>query len=81
MVRFLIPAFASAMLIAIPTAIQAAPCKDAKGKFITCPPPPAAKKPCKDAKGKFMACPQKPKVCKDAKGKFVKCGTPGSKAV
>ena len=80
MTRFLIPMFAVAMLAGAP-AVQAAPCKDAKGKFVTCPPAPAAKKVCKDAKGKFTACPQKPKVCKDIKGKFVKCGTPGSKAV
>lgn len=81
MIRFLIPALAATMLIAAPAAVQAAACKDAKGKFITCPPPPPAKKICKDARGKFTACPQKPKVCKDMKGKFVKCGTPGSKAV
>jgi hypothetical protein len=58
-------------------AIAAAPCKDAKGKFIKCPPPPppaAAKGPCKDAKGKFVKCAPKPAKgpCKDAKGKFVK---------
>lgn len=34
----------------------AAPCKDAKGKFIKCPQPPAKKGPCKDAKGKFIKC-------------------------
>jgi hypothetical protein len=38
----------------------AAPCKDAKGKFVKCPPKPAAapakKGPCKDAKGKFVKC-------------------------
>ena len=32
----------------------AAPCKDAKGKFIKCPPAKAV--PCKDAKGKFVKC-------------------------
>jgi hypothetical protein len=60
--------------------VMAAPCKDAKGKFIKCPPPPvvAAKGPCKDAKGKFVKCPPKPVApakgpCKDAKGKFIKC--------
>ena len=35
---------------------QAAPCKDAKGKFIKCPPAPAKAKRCKDAKGKFAKC-------------------------
>ncbi|PZU07539.1 hypothetical protein [Sphingomonas sp.] len=33
---------------------QAAPCKDAKGKFTKCPP--AKPVPCKDAKGKFVKC-------------------------
>lgn len=41
----------------------AAPCKDAKGKFVKCAPKMAAA----------------PKHCKDAKGKFVKCGTRGAK--
>lgn len=39
----------------------AAPCKDAKGKFVKCPPKPVApvkKAPCKDAKGKFIKCPK-----------------------
>ena len=41
------------------TANQAvsAPCKDAKGKFIKCPPP-AKPMHCKDAKGKFVKCPK-----------------------
>jgi len=37
----------------------AAPCKDAKGKFVKCPTKPAAavkKGPCRDAKGKFVKC-------------------------
>jgi hypothetical protein len=32
------------------------PCKDAKGKFVKCPPPAAASSRCKDAKGKFVKC-------------------------
>ena len=44
-------------------AAAAAPCRDAKGKFIKCPP----------------KAPAKPTRCKDAKGKFAKCGTPGAK--
>lgn len=38
--------------LSVPAA--AAPCKDAKGKFVKCPD----KKPvrCKDAKGKFVKC-------------------------
>ena len=44
-------------------AIGAAPCRDAKGKFIKCP----TKKPVA------------PTRCRDAKGKFAKCGTKGAK--
>ena len=47
------------------TGAYAAPCKDAKGKFIKCPP----------------AAPKKAARCKYAKGKFAKCGTPGAKPV
>lgn len=43
--------------------VLAAPCKDAKGKFVKCPTAPAAPAV----------------RCKDAKGKFAKCGTPGAK--
>lgn len=58
MTRFLTPALAClALLGASATPALAAPCKDAKGKFIKCPPKPVAKKgPCKDAKGRFMKC-------------------------
>ncbi|KAA9015755.1 hypothetical protein F4U94_06485 [Sphingobium limneticum] len=36
---------------------SAAPCKDAKGKFVKCAPkPPVKKAPCKDAKGRFIKC-------------------------
>jgi hypothetical protein len=54
-------AFSLSALSAAP--VLAAPCKDAKGKFIKCPPPakPAAVR------------------CKDAAGKFAKCGAPGAK--
>jgi hypothetical protein len=41
----------------------AAPCRDAKGKFVKCPD----------------KAPAKPVRCKDAKGKFAKCGTAGAK--
>jgi hypothetical protein len=37
----------------------ATPCRDAHGKFIKCPPKPAAK--------------AKPSQCRDARGKFIKC--------
>lgn len=36
---------------------SAAPCKDAKGKFVKCAAkPPVKKAPCKDAKGRFIKC-------------------------
>jgi len=41
----------------------AAPCKDAKGKFMKCPPVAAASAA----------------RCRTAKGAFAKCGTPGAK--
>lgn len=55
----------------------AAPCRDAKGKFIKCPAPAGKPKVCRDSKGKFTKCtaaaPAKPKLCRDAKGHFAKC--------
>lgn len=56
----------AALLLAVSiasTAWAAAPCKDAKGKFMKCPPPAAAP----------------PGRCRTAKGAFAKCGTPGAK--
>jgi hypothetical protein len=53
---------ASFALLATPA--LAAPCRDAKGHFIKCPP----------------AAPTKAGRCKDAKGKFAKCGTAGAVA-
>jgi len=41
----------------------AAPCRDAKGKFVKCTKP----------------APATPKKCRDAKGHYAKCGTPGAK--
>ena len=38
------------------SAALAAPCKDAKGKFVKCPPVAAKATRCKDAKGKFVKC-------------------------
>jgi hypothetical protein len=40
---------------AVPS-VAAAPCRDAKGKFIKCPTKPAKPTRCKDAKGKFAKC-------------------------
>ena len=34
----------------------AVPCKDAKGKFVKCPPKVPQPVRCKDAKGKFVKC-------------------------
>ena len=48
-----LPVLAAALLIATTPAL-AAPCKDAKGRFIKCPPVKSG--PCKDAKGKFVKC-------------------------
>ena len=56
---------AALALAALPGAATAAPCKDAKGKFIKCPPP----------------APAKGARCKDARGKFAKCDAPGAKPV
>lgn len=50
-------------LVAGSTSSFAAPCRDAKGKFVKCHTKAAAKGT----------------RCKDAKGKFAKCGTPGAK--
>jgi hypothetical protein len=47
------------------SAAYAAPCRDAKGKFVKCP----------------AAAPAKGVKCKDAKGRFAKCGAPGAKPV
>lgn len=58
-------AVAGLFLVSAASPALAAPCRDAKGKFIKCPPAAAA--------------PAKPTKCKDAKGKFAKCGTPGAK--
>ena len=34
----------------------AAPCKDAKGKFVKCPTKPAKPKTCRNTKGHFAKC-------------------------
>ena len=54
-------AFVAFALIAIPVTVDAAPCRDAKGKFIKCTPKPAVavkKTTCRNAKGHFMKCPK-----------------------
>lgn len=44
----------AAMTLGTLSAAEAAPCRDAKGKFTKCPAP--APKKCRDAKGKFAKC-------------------------
>lgn len=61
MIRNLLIATAALTMVATPA--LAAPCRDAKGKFVKCPD----------------KAPAKPTRCKDAKGKFAKCGTSGAK--
>lgn len=57
MKKHLVSAFASIALVATVAApAVAAPCRDAKGKFIKCPEKPATAQRCKDAKGKFAKC-------------------------
>ncbi len=41
---------------AVPAAVNAAPCKDSKGKFIKCADKPRAAVKCKTANGKFAKC-------------------------
>jgi hypothetical protein len=42
------------LLGASTTSIAAAPCRDAKGKFVKCKTPAPTR--CRDAKGKFVKC-------------------------
>lgn len=53
----LVLALSALSLLAGSAPALAAPCKDAKGKFIKCPKAKAAK----------------PKMCRNAKGHFAKC--------
>lgn len=64
MIRNALLALSLLSLAAIPATASAAPCRDAKGKFVKCPQKAAV---------------AAPKRCKDAKGKFARCGTPGAK--
>lgn len=45
-----------AMIAGLAGPVAAAPCRDAKGKFIKCPTAVSAPAKCKDAKGKFAKC-------------------------
>lgn len=61
--RKLIIAVSALGLVAGSVPSVAAPCRDAKGKFVKC----------------TKAAVAKVTRCKDAKGKFAKCGTRGAK--
>ena len=58
--RLFLAALTATALLSTPA--LAAPCRDAKGKFVKC----------------ATKAPAKPTRCKDAKGKFAKCGAPGT---
>lgn len=52
-------AFAALSLLSMPVTVNAAPCRDTKGKFTKCPPKLGSifkKAPCRDAKGHFAKC-------------------------
>ena len=51
------------LLAASAPSVAAAPCRDAKGKFVKCTKP----------------APATPTKCRDAKGHYAKCGTKGAK--
>ena len=75
MPKFLI-ALAAAMAVAsVPMTAEAAPCKDAKGKFVKCPPVAAAKPAAavKVTTKKVTTTTTKKAACRDAKGRFTKC--------
>jgi hypothetical protein len=61
--KFIIALSALGLVAGSAPSLAAAPCRDAKGKFVKCTKP----------------APAKPTRCKDTKGKFAKCGTPGAK--
>ena len=54
-----LPLAVIAIGFAFASTASAAPCRNDKGKFVTCPPVAAAKK-CRDAKGKFIKCSAMP---------------------
>jgi hypothetical protein len=75
---------ALAAILALPTVANAAPCKDAKGKFIKCPPaatvthaPAAAARHAATAPRPVAthaaASPARRAPCRDARGRFKKC--------
>ena len=61
--NFILALSALAFVASSAPTMAATQCRDAKGKFIKCPPKAASKA----------------QKCRDAKGKFAKCGTKGAK--
>jgi hypothetical protein len=65
-------ALAALSLLAGSAPSLAAPCKDAKGKFVKCPV--VKPKVCRNGQGHFIKCPAaKPKLCRNAQGHFATC--------
>lgn len=69
---------ALAAIVALPSVANAAPCKDAKGKFIKCPPAAtathaAAATAPRPATTHAAATPARKAPCRDARGRFKKC--------
>jgi len=73
--NILIAAAAAFSLAVIPMSVDAAPCKDAKGKFVKCPPAAAAKPAAAKVEMKKVTTKTtvKKAPCRDAKGRFTKC--------
>lgn len=66
----LVLALSAMSLVAGSAPALAAPCEDAHGKFVKCPPKPVM---CRNAKGHFITCPPKPKLCRNTQGHFATC--------
>lgn len=68
---------AVAAIMALPSVANAAPCKDAKGKFTKCPPVAAATHAPAATAGHAVshaaAPPARRAPCRDAHGRFKKC--------
>ena len=56
MKKLVIALTALGLLAGATPSFAAAPCKDAKGKFVKCPAKPAKPKVCRDAKGHYTKC-------------------------
>ena len=54
--RKFVLALSAVSLLAGSAPVLAAPCKDAKGKFVKCPTKPAKPKTCRDKRGHFIKC-------------------------